>query len=293
MEMRTRILPRLLNSEVQEYLKQNDIIIVPVGTVEMHGGLPLDVETVFSEAVALRMAEACDGLVLTGLPYFYAGATASGRGTVQVSIRQGIDYLSAIAHSLLRQGFKRQIYISMHGPAHMTVSPMVRDFYDETGVPILYMDMTMQMMGNAQKLLPLEKLAGNPKGFMALFDSLCVGAYQIMGRLEDVPLGSAFDVSEPQTCAPFNDLFKLAYQSAAVGYCFGANNDHAPTTAIPDEATRKAMADEGQAIIEKMVEQMDVPHMVEQLRKLEAYGLENEKKYPWMPSAYNKKRGEQ
>ena len=49
------------------------------------------------------MAEACNGLVLTGLPYFYAGATASGRGTVQVSIRQGIDYLSAIAHSLLRQ----------------------------------------------------------------------------------------------------------------------------------------------------------------------------------------------
>ena len=102
---------------VEEYLQHNDIIIVPVGTVEMHGGFPLDSETVISEAYALRMAEACDGLVLTGLPYFYAGATASGRGTVQVSVRQGIDYLSAIAHSLLRQGFKRQIYISFHGPA--------------------------------------------------------------------------------------------------------------------------------------------------------------------------------
>ena len=55
------------------------------------------------------MAEACDGLVLTGLPYFYAGATASGRGTVQVSVREGIDYLMAVANSLLRQGFKRQI----------------------------------------------------------------------------------------------------------------------------------------------------------------------------------------
>ena len=89
--MRTRILPKMLNSEVEEYLQHNDIIIVPVGTVEMHGGFPLDSETVISEAYALRMAEACDGLVLTGLPYFYAGATASGRGTVQVSVRQGID----------------------------------------------------------------------------------------------------------------------------------------------------------------------------------------------------------
>ena len=31
--MRTRILPKMLNAEVQEYLKRNDIIIVPVGTV--------------------------------------------------------------------------------------------------------------------------------------------------------------------------------------------------------------------------------------------------------------------
>lgn len=67
----------MLNDEVEEYLSRNDIIIVPVGTVEMHGGFPLDSETTISEAFALEMAEACDGLVLTGLPYFYAGATAS------------------------------------------------------------------------------------------------------------------------------------------------------------------------------------------------------------------------
>ena len=151
MELRTRILPKMLNREVQEYLEHNDLIIVPVGTVEMHGGLPLDCETVISEAIGLEMAQAADGLVLTGLPYFYAGATASGRGTVQVSVRQGIDYLGAIARSRLRQGFKRQIYISMHGPAHMTCSPMVRDFFDETGVPILYMDMTCLLYTSWQR----------------------------------------------------------------------------------------------------------------------------------------------
>ena len=59
MEMRTRFLPKLLNSEVEDYLKENDIIIVPVGTVEMHGGFPLDSETVISEAYALKMAQAC------------------------------------------------------------------------------------------------------------------------------------------------------------------------------------------------------------------------------------------
>lgn len=291
MELRTRILGKMLNSEVQEYLKENDIIIVPVGTTEMHGGLPLDCETVISEAIGLKMAQACDGLVLTNLPYFYAGATATGRGTVQVSVREGIDYLGAIARNLLRLGFKRQIYLSFHGPAHMTICPMVRDFYDETGVPILYMDMAMQQKSLAGELFSTQALASDPKAFLKAFDSMEVGAYQIMGRLEDVPLTTEFDTGLNQSCAKFNDLFGLAYQSGSVGYCFGENSDHLPTTPIPDAETRQEMADEGQKMIELMVERMDMPHVVDQLRELEKYGLENEEKYPWMPAAWNREHG--
>ena len=243
----------------------------------MHGGFPLDSETTISEAYALKMAEACDGLVLTGLPYFYAGATASGRGTTQVSVREGINYLSAIAHSLLRQGFKRQIYISFHGPAHMTCSPMVRDFYDETGVPILYMDLTMQMLQNARDLFKS----------MDAFHTITVGAYQIMNRLEDVPLTTEYSEQLPKKCDAFNDIFNLAYQSASTGYYFSEPTDHMPTTAIPDEETRQRLAGEGAELISSLVQRMDVPHVVEQLRKLEAYGHEVEAQKPWVPSAYN------
>ena len=281
MEMRTRILGKMLNSEVQEYLERNDIIIVPVGTTEMHGGFPLDCETVISEAYCLKMAEACDGLVLTGLPYFYSGATASGRGTVQVTVRQSIDYLGAIARSLLRLGFKRQVYLSFHGPAHMTICPMIRDFYDETGVPALYMDCMMQFNKNMDLFSKV--------GFGAFHD-ITVGAYKIMNRLDDVPLVTGYDHKNPQSCAPFQDLFSLGYQSAAVGYCFGENGDHMATPDIPDIETRNAKAEVGADLICKMVERMNMPHVVEQLRKLEEYGLENKKKYPWMPSAWNRNR---
>ena len=277
--MRTRILGKMLNSEVQEYLDRNDIIIIAVGTTEMHGGFPLDCETVISEAFCLKMAEACDGLVLTNLPYFYAGATASGRGTVQVSIRDGIDYLGALARNLLRLGFRRQVYLSFHGPAHMTVCPMIRDFYDETGVPALYLDCVTQLPKNPELFT---------NGRFTTFHDITVGAYQIMGRLEDVPLVTGYDHTNPQSCAPFKDLFSLGYQSAAIGYCFGENGDHVATPDIPDTATRKAMADLGEKLICQMVERMDMPHVVEQMRKLEAYGLENEQKYPWMPSAWNR-----
>ena len=35
----------------------------------------------------------------------------------------------------------------------------------------------------------------DPKAFMKLLDAMFVGAYQIMGRLEDVPLTTEFDVA--------------------------------------------------------------------------------------------------
>ena len=36
-EMRTRFLSKLTNGEVEEYLKGNDMIYVPVGVTETHG----------------------------------------------------------------------------------------------------------------------------------------------------------------------------------------------------------------------------------------------------------------
>lgn len=278
MEYRTRFLPKLLNSEAEEYLQNNDVIIVPVGTVEMHGGFPLDSETVISEAIALKMAEKCDGLVLSGLPYFYAGATASGRGTVQVSVRQGIDYLSAIAHSLLRQGFKRQIYVSFHGPAHMTICPMVRDFFDETGVPILYLDATMALFKNGRDLFK------GPDDFHAI----TAASYAILNRLEDVPLTTKFAHAEPQTVARFNELFGLAYQSAAVGYCFGSTKDHMPTPAIPSVEARDALAKRGAELIDSLVALMDMQKIIADMRELEKFEDALGEECPWTPAAYHK-----
>lgn len=273
--MRTRILPKMINEEVEKYLERNDIIIVPVGTVELHGGLPLDSETVISEAFALKMAEAADGLVLTGLPYFYAGATVIGRGTTQVSIREGIDYLGAIARSLLRQGFKRQIYISFHGPAHMTCSPMVRDFFDETGVPILYMDLTMQMMKSAKDLFKS----------MDSFHAITVAAYDMMGRISDVPLTTEHYHQEPQSTARFDELFGVAYQSGSIGYCFGEQKDHMSTPMIPTEEVREKLANEGRPIIEELVRRINMEKVVEDMRLLDEFEQEVMKRYPWIPAA--------
>lgn len=279
MNLRTRFLPRLTNAEVEQYLETNDLIFIPVGTVEMHGGLPLDCETVISEAFAWKMAEAADGLVLTGLPYFYAGATASGRGTVQVSVRQGIDYLYGIAESLLRQGFRRQVYLSLHGPAHLTCSPVVRDFYDDTKAPILYLDMIMTLM----------KKAGHLFQDMDSFNAMFFGAYDMMGRLEDIPLvtGPENDHSTfiRSSVSFADDVLNLAYQSGSVGYYFGEKTDHAPTPKVETPQQRQALADKGKALIEEITAVMDVPSIVATLRELDKFQQETviPKFGKWLP----------
>src|SRR6516225_1963461 len=137
-QMRTRYFTSLSNVEVEQYLKRNDVIFVPVGTSESFGTMPNDMEYTMAEAYALKMAEEADGLILPHVIYFYPGVTVTGVGSVYVPEDLGEAYLKAIAHSLLRQGFRRQIYLSAHGPSDQFVSAMVRQFFEETKDPILY-----------------------------------------------------------------------------------------------------------------------------------------------------------
>jgi creatinine amidohydrolase len=177
-QMRTRIFTHMTNTEIEQYLKRNDVIFVPIGTVEPHAELPIDSEYVGPLAYAMKLAEEGDGLVLPGLAYFFPDATVVGRGAVHVIPSQGTAYLLTIARSLLRQGFRRQVYITGHGPSFQTVSPLVRQFYDETHVPILYLESTV---------FRRPSVGPRPPNF-ADFSKMLYGAYAIVGRLDDIPV---------------------------------------------------------------------------------------------------------
>ena len=106
-KMRTRFLPKMTHDEVCEYVKRNDIIYVPFGTVEVHGTFPLDVETTTPEAFALLMAEEAEGRVRGNRLYVCCVADLICPGTIHRTVEQGLAYLKAISHSLLNQGLRR------------------------------------------------------------------------------------------------------------------------------------------------------------------------------------------
>ena len=268
-KMRTRFLSKLTNGEVEDYLTRNDLIYVPVGVTETHGALPLDTETVVAEALALKMAEETDGLVLHNLPYFFAGGTVVGRGTLQISIKDGMAYLYQIAKSLLKQGFRRQVYVTCHGPAYLTVSGVIRDFFEETKVPILYIDMV--------KAADRKDLSFN---FMEAFNDISIGAYDILGRLEDVPLNVpesnsvTYDVQSMLSGMgknPANSISKFALQSGGIGSYFDEPSDHMVTPLLKTEEERKEHANVGVAAINEFVKVLDIPSIVKTLREADEY----------------------
>jgi creatinine amidohydrolase len=255
--MRTRYLSSLTNTEIEEYLKRNDTIFIPVGNVEVHGGLPTDCEYVGPLAFAQKMAEEADGLVFPYLAYFFPGGTVVGKGTVYVTPTEGLAYLKAIARSLLRQGFRRQIYITSHGPSPQTLSPLVREFFDETKDPILYIE--------AGGLI--RRVNGD-------FNKVLFGAYSIVGRLEDIPLNVTQVMPEHPADPSLNKLQSLGPGSGAIGAYFGDPGEHGGLAKPISKDQRAAWAKEGVAMIDAAIKAADIKGIVQAMRDHDRYTQE-------------------
>jgi len=249
MSMRTRFLDSMTNAEVTDYLARNDIIFLPVGTIEMHGEMPLGCEHVLPLAVASRLAEAVDGLVLPGLVYFYPGATAVGRGTIQISPGEGAAYLKAICRSLLRQGFRRQILLSYHGPAYTTVAPMVREFFDETKCPIVYIDLEEHQGGD---------------GSWEQFNKMLWGAYHLLGRLDEIP--------RDQQTGSRSRPPRMLQGRFHYGCYYSQASDHGwwPERSLTEEE-RLARAQEGAAMIGALAERLNPRQLVAGMKEMDEY----------------------
>ncbi len=250
--VRTRYFTSLTNIEVEKYLQYNDLIFIPIGNVQAYGVLPVDCEYVAAEAMALKMAEETDGLVFPYLQFTYPGDGIIGRGTVHVSPAAGIAYLMPIARSLLRQGFKRQIYITVgNNAAPETVSPLVLEFFYETKTPALYIE------GDVL----LRKVNAD-------FTKVMFGAYSVLNRLDDIPLNFTPTVAKHDIDQGLATLRMINSSGGArdgiVGFVMFEDDAGAPVKAVTAEQ-RAAWAKEGADMIEAAVKQADMKKVVQSL----------------------------
>jgi creatinine amidohydrolase len=266
-KLHTRDLTRLSQPQVAEQLKQSDIIFIPVGAVETNGIFPSDRDYVWPLAYATAMAEETGGLYMPGLIWSYPGTTVIAPSTIYTPPHTGTEFLKNLARSLLRQGFRRQVYVSMsHGPAALTVGTLVREFFEETRVPILYINM--------DSYLPRLKLTPDQ------YTKTMYGAHWMTGRIEDLPIKGDYAATEmphiPENTGLVT-LGKLGFSgSLTLGswvadvMAHGSGKDVLPESVAQREEWGRAGRDE----IISVVKRMQIPLAMDALRQHDRYTQE-------------------
>ncbi len=242
-EMRTRKLTSMTNKEVEDYLARNDVIIIPCGPIEMHGLMPLEAEYIGPLGWAIKMAEKADALVFPHFVFLYPGGTTSGKGTFYMSGIESSQLLMNICKQLVRQGFKRFFFVSGHGPATYTIYPVVRELYDEYGIPAME---TSRIISEAR-----AKVTGPT-------DKTFYGLYKIAGQLEDIPLGVVLPKSEQMTMPAPGAPRPPTALNMGMGNIYSYESEHSWSPDQPlTEELRARYAEEGVAQVDKVVAQMD------------------------------------
>jgi creatinine amidohydrolase len=272
--MRSRLLTTLTGWEVSEYLKRNDVIFVPVGPTEQNGGAPTDVEYVIPLAYAQELADKGDGLVLPYLAYFYPGGTTTSPATLYVSTSDSLPYLKAVTRSLIRQGFRRIVFLTSHGPSGNTLLPLVREIFDEYHVPVLWMD-----TGMVREVKPGERPPGFGDGPPNARTLVTYGAYQLVGRLNDLPVGLSQPKHEIEREPGNLSRFVPPYNGTPAGSFYADPVLHGGFVEPVTAEDRRKWGQEGAAYIKSQVASFDVNGMLAELRKRDEFTKKLEQKY--------------
>jgi creatinine amidohydrolase len=122
-------------TEIRERAAQGAVIVIPVAAIEQHGyHLPVDTDNVLVEHVTEEAARRSEGLILT-VPMIHYGFNEHNMGfpgTVNIRETVFIDFCYDVAHSFVRQGFDRIVFVNGHGSNQMLCNLAARRIVNTT-----------------------------------------------------------------------------------------------------------------------------------------------------------------
>lgn len=114
-------LDELTMPEFAEIVKQNPVVILPLGAVEEHGPhLPLCTDSIQPEYVAQKVAERTGALIAPPIRYGFCSSTKNFPGTITISFDTLRELILDILSEFVRNGIKNIVVLSGHaGRVHM------------------------------------------------------------------------------------------------------------------------------------------------------------------------------
>ena len=101
--------------QLEDYLRGDDRIVLPIGSTEQHAYLSLGTDCILSERVSLEAAEPLGVPVLPVLPFGLTPRFVSYPGTVSLRIESLLGVVTDILESISNQGFRRILIVNGHG----------------------------------------------------------------------------------------------------------------------------------------------------------------------------------
>ena len=108
-----------------------DLAIVPVGTIEAHGAIPLGTDTMIPEALAAALAPRLNALIAPSIAYGVTNSLLPYPGSTTVSSATFAAYLFEAAAGLVDAGFRRIVLLNGHGGQSSEVGGVVARLWNE------------------------------------------------------------------------------------------------------------------------------------------------------------------
>ena len=167
-QFRSWYLANLTITDVENYLKVKDTVLVPMASFEQHGPhLPLWTDSLTAETVARNVAEQIGVLyapvVWMGYSPQHMHEPGRGRGTITVRSSTLLNLIHDVGRSLIHHGFNRIIFINGHGSNIKVIDPALRKLRYETGALISFVKPYMEnYVGLMEGLMenPIEETPG-------------------------------------------------------------------------------------------------------------------------------------
>ena len=115
MKLKSVFLAELTNEDVEKYLRNKGMIIIPVGSIEQHGRhAPLGTDVIIPQEIAKRIAIKLNAIVAPPISYGLSAAHKGFSGLAYLSAKTFITVVEDLCKSLSSVGFKRIIFLNGH-----------------------------------------------------------------------------------------------------------------------------------------------------------------------------------
>ena len=115
---------------VEEYLRRDDLCLLPLGSTEQHAYLSLSVDSILSEKLSVEAAAPLGVPVFPALPYGITPYFRAFPGTITLRVETYMSILRDFLDGAAEQGFKKILLVNGHGgntPAQGVVGEWMAD----------------------------------------------------------------------------------------------------------------------------------------------------------------------